>query len=116
MERVHLILNALASNPANAEDGGSDAARTAHAEVKGLVLNHFGGNADANSALEQYEENPDEGRERLKEILGSTGAVEDFDIIVAAQNLMKLVDPEGSAAGKYAVPPRRLPGGLSIGH
>lgn len=115
MDRVNLILAALASHPENAEDGGSDAARSLHADLKGRVEHHFGGHADTKRALEQYEERPEEGRDRLKEVLDSTGAVEDFDIVVAAQKLMKIVDPEGSAEGKYAVPPRSLPG-LSIGH
>lgn len=114
MDRVNLLLAALASSPGNAEDGDSEAVRSAHADFKALVGQRFEGHGEANKALEQYQEEPEEGRERLKEVLESTGTVDDFDIIVAAQTLMKLVDPEGGAAGKYAVPPRSL--GLSIGH
>jgi hypothetical protein len=115
MDRVNLILEALASSPGNAEDGDSEAVRSAHADVKGRVEHRFGGHADAKRALEQYEEKPEEGRERLKEVLDSTGAGDDFDIIAAAQTLMKLVDPEGGAAGTYAVPARSFPG-ATIGH
>ncbi len=114
MDRVNLLLAALASSPGNAEDGDSDAVRSAHADFKALVEQRFEGRGEANKVLRQYEEEPEEGRERLKEVLESTGTVDDFDIVVAAQTLMKLVDPEGGAAGKYAVPPRPL--GLSIGH
>ncbi len=114
MDRINLVLLALASGPEKTEDGDPDV-RDLHADLRGRVEHHLGGHADAKGALEQYEENPKEGRERLKEVLDSTGAVEDFDTVVAAQRLMKLVDPEGAAEGKYAVPPRSLPG-LSIGH
>lgn len=114
MDRVNLILLALTFSPENAEDGDSDEVRSAHADFKGRVEHHIGGHADAKGALEQYRENQKEGRERLKEVLDSTGAVGDFDLVVAAQRLMTLVDPEGAAEGKYAVPPQPL--GLSIGH
>ncbi len=115
MDRVNLVLVALASSPENAEDGDADTVRSLRADLKGQVEHRLGDHADAKRALEQYEENPEEGRDRLKEVLDSTGAVEDLDVVAVAQTLMKLVDPEGSAAGKYAVPPRSLPG-LSIGH
>lgn len=115
MDRVNLILAALASSGANATAGASDAVTGACADLKGLIKRRFDGRADAERALEQYEEKPDAGRERLTQVLDAMGAAEDFAIVVAAQALMKLVDPEGAAAGKYSVAPRALPG-LTIGH
>lgn len=115
MDRVNLILAALASRAVHADAGASDAVLSTYADLNGLVKRRFGGRADADMTLEQYEGNPDAGRERLTEVLDSTGVVEDFAILVAAQNLMKLVDPEGAATGKYSVQPRSLPG-LKIGH
>lgn len=115
MDRANLILEALASRGANVDADASDAATSAYAELKGLVQRCLDGHADAESALQQYEARPDEGGERLKEALDSTGAIGDFEIVSAAQTLMKLVDPEGAAAGRYSVQPRSLPG-RGIGH
>ncbi|MGI8749157.1 MAG: hypothetical protein ACR2J6_01150 [Thermoleophilaceae bacterium] len=115
MDRVNLILEALASNGAGADTGASDEATSAYADLKGLVKRRFGGRADAEMALEQYEEKPGANRERLMEMLDSTGVVEDFEIVGAAQKVLKLVDPEGAVSGKYAVQPRPLPG-PPIGH
>lgn len=115
MDRVNLILEALASGGTNANTGSSEELTGAYAELRGLVERRFGDHAHAEVALEQYEEKPDAGSERLTEVLDSTGAAEDFSIIGAAQKVLKVVDPEGAAAGRYAVQPRPLPG-PPIGH
>lgn len=114
MERVHLILAALASGAPTQEGGASDEVKSAHAELRGLVEGHFGGRVDAEKALEGYEATPEEGRERLKEVLESTGAVEEFAVVASAQQVLKLADPEGTAGGKYAMQARPL--GIRIGH
>jgi len=111
MDRVNLILGALASGP---EDGAADAVKDAHGELKGLVAPHFGGHTEAETALERYEQDPDAGRERLKDALHSTGTIEDFAVVAASQRLLKLVDPEGAATGKYAVN-QQFPHGQNIG-
>lgn len=113
MDRVNLILEGLAHSGANT--GASAEVTDAAADLKGLVRAHFGDRADAEAALEQYEKKPDAGCERLTEMLDSTGAVEDFAIVAAAQKLLKLADPEAAAAGKYSIQPRPLPG-PAIGH
>ncbi len=115
MDRINLLLAALASGAASEKEGSSEEVKGAHADMRSLVKRHLGGRADAEMALERYEDKPDAERERLKDVLDSTGAVEDLSVVVAAQNLLKLVDPEGAAAGKYAMQPPSLPG-IRIGH
>ena len=114
MERVHLILAALAFGPLTEKGGVSDEVKGAHADLRGLVEGHFGGRVEADKALEGYEAKPETERERLKEVLESTGAVEDFAVVASAQKLLKLADPEGASDGKYAMQARPL--GMKIGH
>lgn len=115
MDRIHLILAAL-SAAANEPEDASNAVEGVLGELKGLVKPHLGGDADAEMVLERYEDMPDDGPDRLKEALESTGSVDkDFAIVSAAQELLKLVDPEGSAGGKYAVQAKPLRG-LKMGH
>ncbi len=92
-----------------------DAVASAHAELKGLVQQRFAGHPDAERALEQRGSQPEAGTDDLKEALDSTGASGDTAIVAIAQTVMKLADPEGARAGRYAIPPRPLPG-LRIGH
>jgi hypothetical protein len=114
MDRVNLILEGLAFGAANVEGGATDAVKGAHGELKGLVAGHFGGDTEAEMALERYEKEPDVGRKRLKDALDSTGTTGDFAVAAAAQRLLKLVDPEGDATGKYAVN-NQFPHGQNIG-
>lgn len=114
MDRINLLLAALAPGAANPAEGPSDAVESARADLKGEVERHFGGRVEAKTALERYAEKPEVERERLKDLLDSTGVVEDFAIVAAAQNVLRLADPEGAAAGKYAVQAQSL--GVTIGH
>jgi len=114
MDRIDLILAALASGVYDKRDAPSDEVQSAHADLKGLIKRHFGDRADAELALEEYEQKPDSSRKRLKEVFEATGVTEEFAIAAAAQQLLKLADPEGASSGKYAVQAKSL--GTKIGH
>lgn len=86
MDRINLLLAALAPGAANPAEGPSDAVERARADLKGEVERHFGGRVEAKTALERYADKPDVERERLKDMLESTEVVEDFAVVAAAQN------------------------------
>lgn len=55
------------------------------------------------------------GREPLRHALASMRVAGKVEVLAAAQRLLKLVDPEGAATGKYAVT-SEWPRGQRVGH
>jgi hypothetical protein len=56
------------------------------------VKSRFAGNPQAEQALATYEEQPDVGKERLKEELIRLGVAQDQDIVRAAEQVLMLVN------------------------
>jgi hypothetical protein len=113
MDPLSLILGALVSGAASAvADSATDAVKTAYASLKSLVKTRLGGDA---GTVDKYEEKPEVWRPPLEDALKMSGAAEDAGVVAAAQRLMELVDPDGAAAGKYAVVNRGPVYGQTIG-
>ena len=104
MDPVSLVLNALASGAAQGiADSVSDAVTSAYGKLKQLVTAKFAGTKSAELALEEHAVDPATWQAPLSKALTTSGAVTDEAIIQAAQQLMALVDPAGTAQGKYLV-------------
>jgi hypothetical protein len=77
--------------------------KDAYAGLKGLIQRRFHGRNEAEVALAQHEAKPEAWASALREELAQAGADRDEEILEAARRLMTLVDPPGSAAGKYRI-------------
>lgn len=95
-----LILAALAFG---AREVASEAIKDSYKGLKGLIQRRFAGNQEAETALATYEQDPDIGEGRLKELLAQTGANTEEEIIRASQMLLTHVNPQQAASGKYNV-------------
>jgi hypothetical protein len=84
-------------------DSASDAVAAAYSRLKRLVADRFAGNKSAEVALSEHESDPETWRTPLAKTLAATGTIADESVIVAAQQLMALLDAAGTQAGKYDV-------------
>jgi hypothetical protein len=104
MDPVTLILTALAAGAAaSAKDTASEAIKDAYSGLKGLILRKFAGKSAAEVALVQHEKKPHIWKSPLEEEIKETRLDQDEEIILAAQRLMTLVQPQQAAMGKYNV-------------
>jgi hypothetical protein len=92
---------------AGAASGAGQAATTAvkdaYQGLKRLVSARFTGRKAAEVALTEHEADPETWRAPLAAELVRTAAVDDPQVIEAAQRLMALLDEAGSKNGKYTV-------------
>lgn len=104
MDPVTLILTALAAGvAASAKNTASEAVKDAYNGLKGLIQRKFAGKPAAEVALIQHEKKPDIWKAPLEEEIREIGADQDGEVIVAAQRLMTLIQPQQAALGKYNV-------------
>jgi hypothetical protein len=104
VDPVMLIVAALAAGAsAGLGDAASQAIKDAYAGLKGLIKRRFAGNAKAEETLADHEADPETYAKPMEKQLVASGAAEDRSVIEAAQRLMALLDPQGSAAGRYSV-------------
>jgi hypothetical protein len=75
----------------------------AYGRLKRLVADRFVGIKNAEVALSVDESDPETWRAPLAKTLAATGTIADESVIVAAQQLMALLDAAGTQAGKYDV-------------
>jgi hypothetical protein len=75
----------------------------AFARLRTLAGKRLGGRSSGEFVLTQHEQAPDIYEKPLEHELKESGAAGDPDLIAAAQELMRLLDSQGSSAGKYAV-------------
>jgi hypothetical protein len=108
MDPISLIIAALA---AGVSQTASEAVKDAYAGVKALIRRRFGGDKGVEAALDRLEQRPAAGNSELAQHLRVAGADRDRELILAAQGVLRLVDPAGSEAGKYDV---RITGGKGI--
>ncbi len=78
-------------------------AQEAYHDLKTLIKRKFAGNPKAEMVLEEYEKNPKTYEAPLKEELAEAGVDQDEEIIKKAQELLKQLKPEDSAAGKFNI-------------
>jgi hypothetical protein len=104
MDPVTLIVTALAAGAASAlQDDAKGAVKTALARLRGLVKKRFKDPANGEYVLDKHASAPEIWRPALQQELTESGAGGDPDLVAAAQELMKLLDAQGTAGGKYAV-------------
>ncbi len=104
MDPVTLVIAALAAGAASGVgETAATAVKDAYQGLKRLVSAQFAGRKAAEVALTEHETDPETWRAPLATELVKTAAVDDPQVIEAAQRLMALLDEAGSRAGKYAV-------------
>jgi hypothetical protein len=102
VDAVSLVVNALTSGAAQGiADTVSGSVTSAYAKLKRLVSARFAGNKSAEVALAEHASDPETWQAPLTKYLTSSGADADEAIIQAAQQLLALLDPAGTAQGKY---------------
>ncbi|HEU4347734.1 MAG TPA: hypothetical protein VFR35_08095 [Actinoplanes sp.] len=111
MEPISLILGALL---AGATKGVGDAAGTAikdaYTGLRDALKRRLASKPAAQSAVEEYVDDPDEWRELLAKYLQQAGADRDPAIVDAAEIVMGEIDPDGARTGKYEVDVRGAQG------
>lgn len=100
MEPISLIIAALV---AGATKAAGDIAPDAYKGLKALIKRKFAGEPNAEMVLEEHEKDPKTYEAPLKKKLTEAGADKDEEIIKQAQELLKQLEPEESASGKYNV-------------
>ena len=104
MDPVSLIVAALAAGASAAlKDTAGEAVKDAYAGLKSLLKRKLGDKQAAQIAIDKHEEAPEVWEKPLEAELKESGVADDEEIVAAAQQMMKLTDPEGSQSGKYNV-------------
>lgn len=104
MDPITMIITALGAGAvAGAQGAATDAVKDAYAGLKSLVQRRFHGRASGQAALIKYEDKPEAWRGALEAELVDAHADQDDALLVAAQQLMALLDAAGTRAGKYQV-------------
>ncbi|BAY26759.1 hypothetical protein NIES2100_65750 [Calothrix sp. NIES-2100] len=102
MEPISLIIAALGAGAiAAAKDTAGTAVKDAYQGLKTLIKKRFESEPKAQMVLEEHETDPETYEAPLKKKLAEAGADKDAEIIKLAQELLKQLKPEESAAGKY---------------
>ncbi len=100
MEPTSLIIAALV---AGATKAAGDIAPDLYNGLKALIKRKFAGEPKAEMVLEEHEKDPETYEAPLKKKLQEAGADKDEEIIKKAQELLKQLEPEESASGKYNI-------------
>lgn len=104
MDPISLILTALAAGAVDAaKDTASQAIKDAYAGLKQRLQHYFSGKHQAEVALEGYEQDADTWQKPLQKALEAASAHTDQAMLEQAQRVMKLVQPQQFAQGKYNV-------------
>jgi hypothetical protein len=104
MDPITLIVTALAAGAASAmQDDAKSAVKTAFERLRHLVKKRFASPGNGEFMLDKHAAAPDIWQAPLRQELQESGAAADTALIDAAQRLMELLDPPGTAASKYLV-------------
>ena len=104
MDPVSVVLNALTTGAGQGvADSVSDVVKSAYARLKQMVTAKFAGNKSAEVALAEHASDPETWQAPLTKALTTFGIDADEAIVAAAQQLLALLDPEGTGQGKYRV-------------
>jgi hypothetical protein len=96
MDPVTIILTALVAGAAKA---AGDTVPDAYQGLKTLVQKKFAGKPAAEMVLEEHEKDPETYGAPLKKSLAEAGIDKDEEILKAAEELLKQLDSQPSAAG-----------------
>jgi hypothetical protein len=100
MDPITLILTALVTGAAKA---AGDTIPDVYKGLKVLIQKKFAGKPVAEAILDEHEKDPETYAAPLKNNLVEAGVDKDEAVIKAAQELMKALDPQGTATGAYTV-------------
>jgi hypothetical protein len=104
MDPVSLVLAALATGAsAAAKDTASQAIKDAYTGLKALISKRFAQKPQAKMALAEYEQDEDTWKKPLQKALVEIGADQDEAIVQQSQQVLKLVNPQQAAQGKFNV-------------
>ncbi len=108
MDPITLIVMALAAGATSGalealKDDAKEKASAAYGKLRDLVQRRFSGNARAENALVDHQDDPETYKAPLAKQLTESGAADDEELLAAAQAVMDLVDPKGAQTGKYNV-------------
>jgi hypothetical protein len=104
VDGVDVILTALtAGAAAGTGEVAKSAVVAAYQGLRDALRRVLSGRARSEQALEAEETDPGVWRARLGAELGDSGADRDEEVLAAARDLLALVDPDGTRAGKYVV-------------
>jgi hypothetical protein len=108
MDPVSLILAALVTGVATglATGPGEKAAaavQKAYGGLRDALKRRLAGKPAAQDAVEQYVADPQAWKGNLEVHLRQAGVDQDQGVLEAAASVLRLADPSGAAAGKYAV-------------
>jgi len=105
------VLNALTSGAAQGiADSVSDAVKSAYTKLKQLVAAKLSGSKTPELALAEHAADPETWQAPLSKALTTSGAATDEAVLEAAQQLMALLDPIGTAQGMYQIDMRGAQG------
>jgi len=104
VDPVSLVVSALAAGAAaGVTETATQVVKEAYAGLKALVLRRVEAEPGAEVAVEQYESDPETWRAPVAKVVRESGTAEDAEVVAAAQRLMELIDPRGTAAGRYVI-------------
>jgi hypothetical protein len=104
VDPITLIVTALAAGAGEAlQDNVKDTVKAAYVKLRGLVKLRLEGHSDGELALEGSGAAAEKWKAFLVAELKEAGAADDPDLVLAASDLMSLIDPVGVATGKYEV-------------
>jgi hypothetical protein len=105
MDPVSLVVAAIVSGASAAlQESAGDAVKAAYARLKGLIGSRLRDDDAGRTALEHVEDEDAEAwTAPLESRLRKHMQDDDEELVLAAQELLAQVDPEGARSGKYTV-------------
>ncbi len=104
MDPIELLLAALTAGAAAAIKGtASQAVKDAYGGLKALIQQHFVGKPQAELALAEYEKDADTWKKPLQKSLAEAGVDQNGTVLTQAQQVLKLVQPQQVAQGKFNI-------------
>lgn len=116
MDPVSLIEAALvAGAAASVKDTASQAVKDAYTGLKTLLSRLFASSSNAQVILAEHEADPEIYEKPLKKLLTEAHADQDGDLLAAAEQVMRLVQPQQIGMGKYTIQNTGMVQGQNIG-
>jgi len=104
MDPLSLIVTALlAGASAGMAEVTTEGVKDAYQALVSRLRRSFAGRAQAETALVEYEKNPEVWETPLRHELARVGADKDEELVAAAQDLLARIDPEQAQAGRFNV-------------
>ncbi len=104
MDPIALITMALVCGATEMAKGAlAEPGRELYQGLKERIVHLFAGNSKAEETLKDHQADSDTYEKPLKKVLEQTQVDKDAEVLRMAQDLLKALDPAGSAKGRYTV-------------